>query len=284
MMITLAVTGKGGVGKTSIAAGLARSFARKGRRVIALDMDPSPNLWYSLGCGREGEPADIIPLIAREDLITERTGAPPGASGVVFKINPKVDDILGMLGVTCRDGVRLLVLGAIRTGGGGCYCPANTLARRLVSHLAGEADILVMDMEAGVEHLGRGTTRSAEALLIVVEPGLKSIETALQIGRLAKDIRIPNLFAVINKVRPGDNPDGIAARLSAGGIKTLFYLPYDNAMEIAERRGVHGMDIQGGEMVRQYLDELAAVISKNLGEEPGITGTKGNNRYSKREE
>ena len=271
-MITLAVTGKGGVGKTSVAAGLARSFARKGRRVIALDMDPSPNLWYSLGCGREGQPADTIPLIAREDLITERTGAPPGASGVVFKINPKVDDLLGMLGVTCRDGVRLLVLGAIRTGGGGCYCPANTLARRLVSHLSGQADILIMDMEAGVEHLGRGTTRSAEALLIVVEPGLKSIETALQIGRLAKDLHIPNLFAVINKVRPGDDPDEIAARLSAGGITSIFALPYDNAMEIGERRGVHGMDIPGGEMMRRYMDDLATVISKNLGEEPDAKG------------
>jgi CO dehydrogenase maturation factor len=272
MMITLAVTGKGGVGKTSIAAGLARTFARKGKRVIALDMDPSPNLWYSLGCGREGQPPDIVPLIAREDLITERTGAPPGASGVIFRINPKVDDLLEMLGVTCRDGVRLLVLGAIRTGGGGCFCPANTLARRLVSHLSGEADILVMDMEAGVEHLGRGTTRSAEALLIVAEPGLKSIETALQIGRLAKDLHIPNLFAVVNKVRPGDNPDEIAARLLGIGIKTIFALPYDNAMETAERRGIHGMDISGGERMKQYMDELAAAITKNLGEEPGITG------------
>ncbi len=268
MMITLAVTGKGGVGKTSIAAGLARTFARKGNRVIALDMDPSPNLWYSLGCGREGQPADIIPLISREDLITERTGAPPGASGVVFRINPKVDDLLDMIGVTCRDGVRLLVLGAIRTGGGGCFCPANTLARRLVSHLSEEADILIMDMEAGVEHLGRGTTRSAEALLIVVEPGLKTVEIALQIAKLAKDIHIPHLFAVINKVRPDDDPDKIAARLSEGGIKTIFALPYDNAMEIAERRGIHGMDIPGGKRMQNYMEELADVISKNLGQPP----------------
>lgn len=199
MMITLAVTGKGGVGKTSIAAGLARTFARKGNRVIALDMDPSPNLWYSLGCGREGQPADIIPLISREDLITERTGAPPGASGVVFRINPKVDDLLDMIGVTCRDGVRLLVLGAIRTGGGGCFCPANTLARRLVSHLSEEADILIMDMEAGVEHLGRGTTRSAEALLIVVEPGLKTVEIALQIAKLQKTFIFPTCSRLSTK-------------------------------------------------------------------------------------
>jgi CO dehydrogenase maturation factor len=270
MMITLAVTGKGGVGKTSIAAGLARTFARKGMRVIALDMDPSPNLWYSLGCGAEGKPGDIIPLISRKDFITERTGAPPGASGVVFRINPKVDDIMDLFGIMCRDGVRLLVLGAIRTGGGGCFCPANSLARRLVSHLSGEADILIMDMEAGVEHLGRGTTKSAEALLIVVEPGVKSVETAFQIACLAKDLGIPRLFAVINKMKPADDPEVIAARLSGAGVKTIFSLPYDTAMEMADRRGIHGIDIPEGDKMRGYLEQLANVIGKQL--IPGFSG------------
>jgi CO dehydrogenase maturation factor len=264
MMITLAVTGKGGAGKTSIAAGLARTFAKRGKRVIALDMDPSPNLWYSLGCGDEGLPADIIPLISREEFIMERTGAPPGASGVVFRINPKVDDILDLFGVTCRDGVRLLVLGAIRAGGGGCYCPANTLARRLVSHLSEKADILIMDMEAGVEHLGRGTTKSAEALLIIVEPGVKSIGTAIQISQLAKDLKIPHLFAVINKMKPGDNPDQIADYLSWSGIRTIFAIPYDHSMEVADRRGIHGIDLPEGEKMRRLMDELAGVIEKHI--------------------
>jgi CO dehydrogenase maturation factor len=266
MMIILAVTGKGGVGKTSVAAGLARTFSRRGKKVIALDMDPSPNLWYSLGCGDEESPADILPLIARESFITERTGAPPGASGVVFRINPKVDDILDLFGVRCRDGVRLLVLGAIRIGGGGCYCPANTLARRLVSHLSGEADILIMDMEAGVEHLGRGTTKSAEALLIIVEPGIKSVGTALQIAQLAKDLKIPNIYAIINKMRPGDDPDKIAARLSPSGITTIFTIPYDPAMEAGDRRGIHGMDLPEGRKMRGVMEELAGVIEKHISE------------------
>lgn len=263
-MITLAVTGKGGAGKTSIAAGLARTFSRQGMRVIALDMDPSPNLWYSLGCGPTGQPDAITPLISRKDFIEERTGAPPGASGVIFRINPKVNDVLDMFGVTCKDGVRLLVLGAIRTGGGGCYCPANTLAKRLVSHLSGEADLLIMDMEAGVEHLGRGTTRSAQALLIVVEPGIKSVETAFQIAKMANDLEIPRLFAVINKLRPGDDPKLIAKRLSEAGVTTIFAFPYDHAMEIADRTGVHVIDLPEGENMKIRLLELARVIEKHL--------------------
>jgi CO dehydrogenase maturation factor len=263
-MITLAVTGKGGVGKTSIAAGLARTFARNGMRVIALDMDPSPNLWYSLGCGEAGQPDTIIPLISRKDFIEERTGAPPGASGVVFRINPKVNDVLDMFGVTCRDGVRLLVLGAIRAGGGGCYCPANTLAKRLVSHLSGEADLLVMDMEAGVEHLGRGTTRSAQALLVIVEPGLKSVETAFQITKMAKDLGIPWIFGVINKLRPGDDPGLITKRLADAGVTTIFAFPYDPTMEVADRTGVPVIDLPEGEKMKAYLLELARVIEKHM--------------------
>lgn len=263
-MITLAVTGKGGVGKTSIAAGLARTFARKGMRVIALDMDPSPNLWYSLGCGAAGQPDTIIPLISRKDFIEERTGAPPGASGMVFRINPKVNDVLDMFGVSCRDGVRLLVLGAIRAGGGGCYCPANTLARRLVSHLSGEADLLVMDMEAGVEHLGRGTTRSAQALMVIVEPGLKSVETAFQIAKMANDLGIPRIFGVINKLRPGDDPGLIAKRLAEAGVTTIFAFPYDPAMEVADRTGVPVIDLTEGERMKTHLLELAEVIEKHM--------------------
>jgi CO dehydrogenase maturation factor len=263
-MITLAITGKGGVGKTSIAAGLARIFARNGKRVIALDMDPSPNLWYSLGCGKAGQGDTITPLISRGDFIEERTGAPPGAAGVVFRINPKVNDILDMFGVSCRDGVRLLVLGAIRNGGGGCYCPANTLARRLVSHLSEEADLLIMDMEAGVEHLGRGTTRSAQALLIIVEPGVKSVETAFQIAKMAKDLGIPRLYGVINKLRPGDDPGKIAERLSEAGVRTIFSFPYDNTMEDSDRNGVPVLDLPDGKRMTAKLKELAGVIEKHM--------------------
>jgi CO dehydrogenase maturation factor len=275
IMITLAVTGKGGVGKTSIAAGLARTFAKKGMRVIALDMDPSPNLWYSLGCGAAGQPDTITPLISRKDFIEERTGAPPGASGVVFRINPKVNDVLDMFGVSCKDGVRLLILGAIRTGGGGCNCPANTLAKRVVSHLSGEADLLVMDMEAGVEHLGRGTTRSAQALLVIVEPSVKSVETAFQIAKMANDLGIPRLFGVINKLRPGDDSGLIAKRLAEAGVSTIFAFPYDPTMEVADRTGVPVIDLPEGENMKVHLLELSRVIEKHmLNQDQGSQGSR----------
>src|SRR5512136_1191530 len=212
IMVKIAVTGKGGVGKTTIAAGLARIFGARGHRAVALDMDPSPNLASSLSCGPEA--ANLLPLVEMEDLVLERTGAPPEGAGTVFRINPKVDDIPERFGIPCRDGVRLLVLGSIRTGGGGCFCPANALARRLVDHLTGSSDILIMDMEAGVEHLGRGTTRTVEALLVVTEPTVKSVEAAGQIVRLARDLGITRIYGVINKVRDREGEPFIS-RLSA---------------------------------------------------------------------
>ena len=263
-MMILAVTGKGGAGKTSIAAGLARAFARLGKRVIAIDMDPSPNLIYSLECSTDENISDLTPLVNRADFIEERTGAPAGVSGVVFRINPDVSDVLEKFGIPCNDGVRLLILGAIRSGGSGCYCPANTLAKRLIGHLSSEADILVMDMEAGVEHLGRGTTRSAQVLLVIVEPGIKSITTATQIAGMAKDLGIPRILGVLNKVRPSDNPEQISSRLAGSGIKTIFSIPYDPVMEIADRAGKPVSELPDGKKMVQYLDELAGVIERNI--------------------
>jgi CO dehydrogenase maturation factor len=227
-------------------------------------MDPSPNMQYSLGCDTGENGTEIVPLISRREFIEERTGAPPNTTGVVFRINPKVDDILQTFGHRCRNGVQLLVLGSIRTGGGGCFCPANALARRLISHLSGVADILVMDMEAGVEHLGRGTTRSAQAVLIIVEPGVKSIGTAIQIAGLAKDLGIPGIYAVLNKIRQGDDPEKISSQLAGAGIRTIFALPYDPAMEIAERKGVHVMDLPEGKGMSTYMEQLADVITKQV--------------------
>jgi CO dehydrogenase maturation factor len=262
-MAKIAVTGKGGVGKTTIAAGLARIFGSRGYRVIALDMDPSPNLASSLSCS----PADtvsITPLVEMEDLILERTGAPPEGGGMVFRINPKVDDIPGRFGIGCRDGVRLLVLGSIRTGGGGCFCPANALARRLVDHLSGTTDILVMDMEAGVEHLGRGTTRTVEALLVVAEPTVKSVDAAGQIARLAGDLGITRIFGVVNKVRDGKGEPFIS-RLAALGVTPLGIIPFDPAVQQAEEEGKPVYDLPGGETVRARISDIATALEERLG-------------------
>ena len=262
-MVKIAVTGKGGVGKTTVAAGLARTFGARGLSVVALDMDPSPNLASSLSCPTE-DVAGIVPLSEMEDLILERTGAPPEGGGMVFRINPKVDDIPGRFGIACRDGVRLLVLGTIRTGGAGCFCPANALARRLVDHLARTADLLVMDMEAGVEHLGRGTTRTAEALLVVTEPTVKSLEAAAQIARLARDLGITNLFGVVNKVS-GGRGEPFLSRLAALGITPLGIIPFDPAVQEAEEKGLPVFDLPEGAALRARLGEIASAIEERMG-------------------
>lgn len=263
IMVKIAVSGKGGVGKTILAAGLARTFGSRGYRVIALDMDPSPNLASSLSCSPR-EAAAITPLVEMEDLILERTGAPPEGGGLVFRINPKVDDIPGRFGISCKDGVQLLVLGSIRTGGGGCFCPANALARRLVHHLSGTTDLLIMDMEAGVEHLGRGTTRTVEALLVVAEPTVKSVDAAGQIAGLARDLGITRIFGVVNKVRDGRG-EPFLSRLSSLGITPLGILPFDPAVQEAEEEGVPVFDLPAAGDIRARIAGIASALEDRLG-------------------
>lgn len=164
----IAVSGKGGVGKTTLTALLCTSFHRAGYRVTAVDADPDANLASTLGFP---EPDTITPIVELKELIAERTGTEPGSMGTFFKLNPRVDDIPDKYGVT-HNGIRLLVMGMIKKAGTGCYCPENALVRELVGHLLlGKDDVVIMDMEAGIEHLGRGTAGDVDAFIIVVEPG-----------------------------------------------------------------------------------------------------------------
>jgi CO dehydrogenase maturation factor len=263
LMIRIAVTGKGGSGKSTIAAGLARTFAGKGKRVIALDMDPSPNLYLSLGCDRIRH----SPLLEQNNLIQERTGADPDRSGPVFRLNPKVDDILEKFGVKCHDGVILLVMGTIRKGGEGCFCPAHRLAQRIIGYLSRHADILIMDMEAGVEHLGRGTPREVEMLLIIVEPSVKSIETATRIARLARDLQVRHIAVVMNKIRyPGDRM--FEEKLKEAGLSVISVLPYDDSIVEADRKGIPVLEYGGGDF-REKMADLCNTIEQASGGEGG---------------
>lgn len=196
----IAISGKGGVGKTTLAALLAHIYAERGRSVVAIDADPAGGLAEALGFPAELV-AQVTPVAEMEDLIFERTGAKPGSSGGFFSLNPRVDDIPDRFSIS-HEGIRFLRLGAIESGGSGCICPESALLRALVTHLLLYRDeMMILDMEAGVEHLGRATAQAVDTFVVVIEPGRRSLKTAATVRRLASDIGIDQVCAVGNKVR-----------------------------------------------------------------------------------
>jgi CO dehydrogenase maturation factor len=232
----IAITGKGGVGKTTLAGTLARLMAQDGLDILTIDADPDMNLASALGIS---DPP--LPLTDQKEFINERAGGPAG----VFKINPKVDDVVQRFGVTGPDGVRMLVMGTVDRGGSGCMCPASSFLRALLRYVVfKESSIVIMDMEAGIEHLGRGTTRGIDLMIIVVEPGARSIQTAARIKKLGSDIGIVKFAAVINKLR-GDDIEVIASSLNALEIPVIGSIPYDRSLVQADLAGSSPVDMQG---------------------------------------
>jgi CO dehydrogenase maturation factor len=230
--LKIAVSGKGGVGKTSIAAMLARHLSATGRRVIAVDADPVASLGAALAIENH---EDIVPIAKMHDLIHERTGAKPGTMGGFFKLNPKVDDLPEKCAAV-RDNIFLMIMGTVDHGGSGCVCPESVMLKALLQHLVlFRDDALVLDMEAGVEHLGRATTKGIDLMLVVVEPGARSINAAKMIRKLAKDIGLPQLAVLINKVR--NEQDEAVVRKALADFEVLGCLPYDPALIEADLAG-----------------------------------------------
>jgi CO dehydrogenase maturation factor len=231
----IAITGKGGVGKTTLTALLAQSCADQGRQVLAVDADPSPCLAGALGFPMELSGA-LHPISEMDELIYERTGARKGQVGGFFTINPRVDDLPERFSALYR-GVRLLKMGAVETGGSGCICPEAALLKTLFTHLLFRSDeVLLLDMYAGVEHLGRATVDFVDAMLIVVEPTRRSLGTAAQIKKLANDIGLNRLFLVGNKVQSAAEAAFLDAETP--GLPVLGYLPADLAVQEADRLNI----------------------------------------------
>jgi CO dehydrogenase maturation factor len=228
----IAISGKGGVGKTLLAAFLARIFAENGFSVIAIDADPDANLAATLGFP---DTEKITPISELSDLIEERVGVRPGQSGAFFKLNPRVDDLPERY--SARQGnIRLMVMGRIKRGGTGCYCPEGALLQALLSHLLLQRDeVVLMDMEAGIEHLSRGTTKAVDKLIIVVEPGRRSIETARTIMQLARDLGVGNIAVVGNKIRNESDRQFIATNLPDCEIPG--YISYSEDISAADIAG-----------------------------------------------
>jgi CO dehydrogenase maturation factor len=229
----LAVSGKGGVGKTTFAALLIRTLNAQGKHVLAIDADPDANLAGAVGI----EGADrITPIAEMKDLIYERTGAQPGTIGGFFKLNPTVEDLPEKLSARLEN-IKLMRLGGIKKGGAGCICPESAMLRALIMHVVlARNEVVVMDMEAGIEHLGRATAGSVDKLLVVVEPGRRSIDTAEHIKSLASQIGLTRIAVIGNKVRGKSDEDFLKKHLK--GFDFLGFIPYDEQLIEADLKGL----------------------------------------------
>ena len=250
----IAISGKGGVGKSTIAAAIALTLAKRGQKVLALDADPDANFANALGITNSVE---IRPISAEIKLIEERTGVQINEYGKVFKLNPEVSDIAEKFAVN-HNSVNLVVLGGTNKGGGGCACPENTFIRSLVADLIlYKNETLIMDMEAGIEHLGRGTAMGVDVMIIVVEPGQRSIDCAETVIRMGNEIGIKKYIIAGNKITSKEDEEYI--KKSLPNQKISGFMPYANNIREADRDGVSVLEVFSQEQVNIINDLIEEI-------------------------
>ena len=248
----VAVTGKGGVGKTTLSSTLARLYADEGRTVLAADVDPDANLGLALGLTEE-EVNAIVPISKMRTLVEERTGAT--YANKFFKLNPQVSDIPDKFSKEIN-GVKLLVMGTVETGGTGCVCPEHVMLKSILSALVfRKDDVVVMDMEAGLEHLGRGTASMMDQFIVVIEPGARSVQTYEKVKQLAADLGITKVNVVANKVRDESDREFIRSRIPAENL--LGFISYNPEVIDADRRGLSPYDVSP-----QAVEEIRVIKAR----------------------
>jgi len=260
----IAVSGKGGVGKSTVAGILAHFLARNGYKVLAVDADPDSNLASALGIPKS-EAAGIVPISRQVELIKERTGAAPRQFGQLFKINPRVEDIPEEYSFPFR-GIRLLVMGGVRKGGEGCACPENVLLRSLLSEIILNRDeAVIVDLEAGIEHLGRATASGIQEMLIVVEPGSRSVETALTIMRLSREIGLERFRIIGNKVQDARQESWIRSHFDPALV--LGMIPYSETIRDADLNERPLIDLLDDRLKAEFM----SIFTSLAGREPRPT-------------
>lgn len=266
----IAIAGKGGVGKTVVASGIAWSLARSGLKTLAIDADVSPNLGLSLGLSPD-EAAHIVPVAENEELVKMKTETDfPG----VYNLNFSVDDVVRDYAVPTPAGVHLLVMGAVRSAGAGCACPANSLVRALLRHLVVERDeAVVLDMEAGVEHLGRGTAEAVDWMLVVSDANRKSLATAGTIARLAREAGISHIALIGNRVENDDQKAIIGEFAGPNGLPLLGVVPFDHAVV---QSGINGDPVFSleGTPAQQAIEDIVVKLKYDTMKEAAISSQK----------
>ena len=254
----IAVSGKGGTGKTFIAGTLAALFVRRGHRVIALDADPSPNLAQTLGLSSD-EAARIVPIAENEQLIRLKTGTE--FSGV-FRLTFTVDDIIDTCSVPTPAGPHLMVMGTVRSMGAGCTCPANSVVKALLRHLVVERDeVVILDMEAGIEHLGRGTAEHVDTMIVVTDANRKSLEIARSICQLAAESDIHSIGLVGNRIHGSLQENAIRLFAQKHQLPVFTMIPYDQQVADA---GITGADIdEKTSLALPAIGQLADILADN---------------------